>query len=155
MKTISLTAFIIGILLMLLGAVLASFSATAYLQAEETSWSQWGNSFEGTGIILWGGMLAGFVGMLLTLINELLLKFKYQYQSIWMVLLSFGLVYCIPFIFCSIYPTYKELQYPLIHPDSHYDIGELFIACIPGLIIILASMILRFIPKNILPTVQH
>lgn len=137
MKILLIIFAFLGIGLLILGAVFAWWSASAYLQAPEFAWSTPGLYFEWTGFGYAGGLIAGLIGMILTLIGGLKTKRPY----LWIGLILAAQVYCVPFVIGSIYVYQKELQYPMRYSNPIEALGTLGYL-FPGIITLIEGIIL-------------
>jgi len=129
--------------LLIPGAVLAWWSASAYLQAPEFAWSSSGIYFEWTGFGYVGGFAACLIGMILTLIGGLRTKMPY----LWIGLILAALVYCVPFVIGSIFVYQKELQYPMRYSNPTEALGTLGYL-FPGIIILIEGITLINLKDN-------
>lgn len=128
----------LGIAIVVVGTIFAWFSASSYLSASESAWSQ-PHSFEFSGLGYLYGFVIGLIGSVFCLIGGLIAKPRF----LWLALITFGILYCIPFILAMIYLPYKRMQYPNVYPDASYT-SELraIVYLIPGFVLIIVGLII-------------
>ena len=134
---------VVGIALIITGAVFASMVAKTYIQAPEALWSGQvaGMYFEGIGLGALVGFALGLIGIMLALVGGLITKPR----SLWFIFTIAGLVYLLPFIVISVFVTYKHHSYPERYPDSlnAWTLFFYLVYFLPGILAIIEGLMIR------------
>ncbi len=130
-----------GIALLIFGALLASLSVRAYIEAPEAAWSgKIIDYFMLAGAQLSLGFAASLVGVVFALTGGLIAKPRF----LWIVLVSVGFVYSISYVIIATFSSFKTLAYQNMGwVDIIWIIIARTIRLVPGIASIIGGMIIR------------
>jgi hypothetical protein len=143
MKIVLIVLACIGLALITLGTVLASFPTFTYITAPEEVWGRPGMYFEWMPMWYFLALLVALPGAILVLIGGLIARPRY----LWIGLIVVGLAYCLIFLTGGAYVEFKQRAYPNLYAHSHiYTSTQIVLALLflsPGLASIIEGVAIR------------